>query len=120
VPPLVVPVPLHPNRLAERGFNQAELLATAVASELGWQLHNQLLIRQVDTVSQTRLNRSERLINLQGAFAVREPNRNVRQPIVLVDDVLTSGTTSEECTRVLQQAGYGPVMVITIATGKIA
>jgi predicted amidophosphoribosyltransferase len=141
-PPLVVPVPLHPNRLAERGFNQAELLATAVARELGWRLHNQLLIRQVDTVSQTRLNRSERLINLQGAFAVRESDRTVRQeminagcaaekqvresdrtvrqPIVLVDDVLTSGTTSEECARVLQQAGYGPVMVITIATGKIA
>lgn len=119
--PLVVPVPLHPNRLAERGFNQAELLAEVIARELGLELDTGILLRKKDTSSQTLLSRKERLVNLRGVFVVSDSAGQKIQgrPILLIDDVLTSGATCEECTRVLRCAGSGSVGVVTAASGRI-
>ena len=118
--PRVVPIPLHPNRLGERGFNQAELLAEVVARELRLELDSGLLVRCTDTPSQTRLTREERRLNLTGAFALGKAKTVAMpgRPILIVDDVLTTGATAEECARVLRGVNCGPIIVVTTATGK--
>ena len=113
-------MPLHPKRAFERGFNQAELLAEVVAQELNWEWGREVLMRVVHTPPQARLGRRERLSNIQsGVFRAQQPERVRGQPILLIDDVLTSGITCGECARVLQQAGSGPVQVATVATGRV-
>jgi ComF family protein len=118
--PLVVPVPLHPNRLGDRGFNQAKVLAEVVARELSLELDAGFLVRTADTPSQTGFSREERRINLADAFTAGKSVAAILGcPIVLVDDVLTTGSTCEACARLLLDWGSGPVVVVTIATGKL-
>lgn len=108
----LVPVPLHPERLAERGYNQAALLAKGMARALGCDTRLRALRRVRNSGKQSRLDRAQRLANLQGNIAVRHtpPAR-----VVLVDDVLTTGATLDQCARVLEQAGVSIVGMITIA-----
>lgn len=119
-PVVVIPVPLHPARQEERGFNQAELIARVVARELGLDFWPQGLERLRDTPSQTGLAVEERRSNLQGAFGVAASRRRLLRGrgVLLVDDVLTTGSTCSECVRVLQEAGSGPVWVATVAAGR--
>lgn len=115
---LIVPVPLHHRRRRERGFNQADLIAQNIFEVLKkdypdiW-LDNLSLQRIKFTKQQARLNRSQRLENLNGAFGWRGQNP-IGQNVILVDDVFTSGATMQECARVLKTAGaqkvYGVVM----------
>lgn len=106
-PVAVVPVPLHPRRLRERGFNPAALLATAVARELGSAVAPPtLLVRVRDTPSQTQLDRKARQANVAEAFGCR-PRRTVAQgSLLLVDDVATTGATLVAAARALRQAGF--------------
>ncbi len=114
---LILPVPLHANRLRERGFNQAELLARAVSERTGVPL-SRSLERQRDTPSQTRLSASERRRNVRNAFGLRG-DREVRGAItVLLDDVTTTGATIRECARVLLDAGAREVRSITVARAE--
>jgi ComF family protein len=112
---LIVPVPLHPKRLKQRGFNQAWLLAQAFP-ELN--LARELLIRVRHTVPQVQLNPKERRDNVTGAFAVAEPARAKGQNVLLVDDLFTTGATARECARVLRRAGAARVEVLTVARVK--
>lgn len=109
-----VPVPLHHVRWREREFNQAEVLAKLIAPKAGKPVWNSLK-RVRNTPTQTRLDRSERMENLRGAFVVRNPAQVKGRELVLVDDVFTTGSTVEECSRVLRKAGAKSVRVITIA-----
>jgi ComF family protein len=112
----LVPVPLHHVRFREREFNQAEELARQVAQPAGVPVMNALK-RIRYTTTQTKLVRSERMENLRGAFHVRQ-NADVKdRHLVLVDDVFTTGSTVEECSRVLLRAGAASVRVITVARG---
>lgn len=117
-PDLVLPVPLHPARLRRRGFNQALVIARAVFPQWRDQLKAELLIRQRPTIAQSRLNGQARRHNLGGAFAVTAPNLVRNAKILLVDDVLTTGTTVNECTRCLLAAGAASVEVFTLARAK--
>ncbi len=113
--PVLVPVPLHASRLRDRGFNQAELLAAAVARWLGWPLAGSALVRDRTTPPQAFLNRAERQHNLKGAFRA-PPLAGVRgRGIVLVDDVVTTGSTLHECARVLLAAGARRVDGLVVA-----
>ena len=112
----LVPVPLHHIRFREREFNQAAELATLVAHRCGLPVWNALK-RTRYTSTQTKLNRAERMENLRGAFRVRQTARVKDRHIVLVDDVFTTGSTVEECSRVLLRAGASSVRVITVARG---
>lgn len=112
---LIVPVPLHVKRLRWRGFNQAELLAKSLAAYTHWPYAPGLLKRTRHTTPQMSLRRSARLTNLQGAFAANESLVPSRQPLLLVDDVWTTGSTLKECTKVLKQHGATTVWAITLA-----
>ncbi len=111
-PDLLVPVPLHPRREAQRGFNQAEELAREVGRYLNTPARR-VLARVRDTPSQTELDEDERRRNVRGAFVVREPVRGLR--LVLVDDVVTTGSTLAECAAVLQAAGAAEVVGVALA-----
>ena len=101
---VIVPVPLHPTRQRERGFNQASLLAELLSVEISVP-SRPLLERVRYTTTQTALDRAERMENLRNAFRLRKTAnvRNLR--VLLIDDVLTTGSTLSECSRVLKRAG---------------
>lgn len=112
----LVPVPLHPLRERERGYNQARLLAERLARYADLPLAEPLRrIRRTET--QTHFTRRQRMRNLRGAFEMRH-NADVKgMRLVLVDDVLTTGSTLEECARVLKAAGAASVRALTAARG---
>ena len=113
----IVPVPLHPTRLRERGFNQALLLAHAFFPK-DRRVITSLLVRSRPTEPQTSFNGAARRTNLKNAFAVIKPQRLTGKKILLIDDVFTTGTTVNECARVLKKAGATEVMVLTLARVK--
>jgi ComF family protein len=118
-PVLVCPVPLWPGKRRTRGFNQAEelarILARARRPAASIQLDTVSLVRKRDTASQTGLTRQQRQANLRGAFAVAHPERVAGRTVLIVDDVMTTGTTAGECARVLLKAGAKEVFVATVA-----
>ncbi len=116
-PPLLIPVPLHKNRRSSRGFNQAELIARAAMKRLQrpLELGTDVLVRQRETVSQVGLSREERMANVHGAFRVTRRDRVKGRTVIVVDDVMTTGTTLSECARVLKQAGAERVWAATVA-----
>jgi len=117
----VVPVPLHARKQAQRGFNQAEMIARSALQQLSrpnpkrFDLCTGVLVRRRETGSQIGLTRHQRRENLRGAFAVSDPTRIVNRDILLIDDVYTTGTTASECARVLRRAGAARVWVATVA-----
>ena len=113
LPSLLVPVPLHPTRLRERGFNQATELARRVGRELGIRSDHRLCTRNRDTRPQSLLSPNARRLNLRNAFSVR--HRPGAGHVAIIDDVMTTGHTSNELARVLKQAGADQVEVWVIA-----
>lgn len=115
---LVIPVPLWTGKRQARGFNQAEALARTFLSfqtSASIQLETAILVRTRDTVSQTGLTRHQRRANVRGAFAVNQPEKVKGRSVLIVDDVMTTGTTAGECARVLRRAGAKEVFVATVA-----
>ncbi len=113
---IVVPVPLHPSRLRERGYNQAGLLAARLASTALLPVHPQILMRSRRTTSQVTTNdRAERLANMVGAFACTDPALVRGRSIFLVDDVCTTGATLSACANVLRKAGARSVTALVLA-----
>ena len=111
---LIVPVPLHAARQRERGFNQASLLAELLSAQTSIPC-KPLLKRIRYTTTQTALDRSERMKNLHNAFRLRK-NADVRGlRVLLIDDVLTTGSTLSECARILKRAGATSVHAATAA-----
>jgi len=113
----IVPVPLHPTKLREREFNQAERLAHHLGRATKIPVNTRLLRRVVPTRTQTWLSREERLENVRKAFAFRGAKALDGERIILVDDVFTTGATTGACARVLRQSGAGEVCVWTVARG---
>lgn len=109
---LLVPVPLHRRRLLQRGYDQAALLARALASAAGLRLELGLLRRVRATRRQVGLTEAQRMANVTGAFTVARPVPAA--PVVLLDDVLTTGATADACARALLAAGAGRVDVYTV------
>jgi competence protein ComFC len=111
---LIVPVPLHPARQRERGFNQAALLAELLTRHVSVQAR--LVLERIRcTTTQTAFDRVERMENLRGAFRLRR-NADVRNlRVLLVDDVLTTGSTLSECARILKRGGAHSAHAVTAA-----
>ncbi|MSU23764.1 MAG: ComF family protein [Opitutus sp.] len=116
---VLVPLPLHPRKLRERGFNQAALLATALARAVGGAARIEPLLRRVaDTATQTAFDRRTRMANLKNAFALaRGAAINPDLHYILVDDVFTTGSTLNSCARTLRRAGGLNLDVITFGHG---
>ena len=112
---VVVPVPLHVTRLAERGFNQSALLGKRLAHQLGAPLLPMALTRSRDTSQQAILGREARLANVADAFRSRQPDRVRGRMVLLVDDVRTTGATLEACEQVLLAAGAAGVVSAVVA-----
>lgn len=112
---LMVPVPLHPKRLRERGFNQAVILAREIAKRFSISLDYLTLRRRVFTEPQVSLGKERRTANVKGAFAVKNGKKVEGQKIILVDDVYTTGSTVKECAGALMQHGAAEVAVLTLA-----
>jgi len=110
----LVPVPLHPARRAWRGFDQAEMLCRALSEPLGLPVWTDALARVRETQPQTQVPGPLRRANVSGAFEARKAWRLKGASLILVDDVMTTGSTLEECARVLKYAGAASVYALTV------
>ncbi len=112
---VVVPVPLHPARLRERGYNQAELIARPIARRLRLKLGPYLLARTKPRPDKLRLTQHERWTSVRGAYETRAGVRVDNLHVLLVDDVMTTGATLDACSRALRKAGAVSVTALTVA-----
>ena len=112
-PDLIVPVPSHPRRMRERGYNQAELLARHIAIAVGIPISATAVARIVDTPRQVDLPASQRVRDIRGTFEAS--SEVLDQSILLIDDVMTTGSTLQECARALRAAGAARVDALTLA-----
>lgn len=114
---LLVPVPLHSTKERQREFNQSERLGRHLSKASGIPMDTKLLSRVIPTESQTRLDRKARQENMRNAFAMRKKRKLDGERILLLDDVLTTGATTNACARTLRKAGAASVCVWTVARG---
>jgi ComF family protein len=112
---MIVPVPLHPLKEREREFNQSARLARRVGAALGIPVRTELLRRIEPTRTQTQLSRPERNANVRGAFQARKGGGLKNAHVILIDDVLTTGSTTSACARALRREGASRVCVWTVA-----
>ncbi len=111
---VVVPVPLHWRRRLDRGFNQSELLARAVARRYGLRVTNAARRKRI-TTAQAGLSNAKRRANVAGAFQVVRPRAIAGRRVLLVDDVMTTGATAGACAAALRRAGASYVALLTLA-----
>lgn len=114
-PDLIVPVPLHPRKLKERGYNQSEHIAQGLGTVLNIEVDTNTLVRAVNTTSQTKKNRFARYENLDGAFTIKHPDKLQGKHVMLIDDIVTTGATLEACSIVLLKVAGLQISVATIA-----
>jgi ComF family protein len=114
---VIVPVPLHRKKLRRRGYNQSTLFAQGLASKSGIPVLEGNLIRVVDTETQTRKQRMDRIDNVSDAFQLKSPEAVQNKHCLLVDDVITTGATIESCAAVLLKEAGVRVSVAAIALG---
>ena len=112
---LIIPVPLHSSRERTRGFNQSEWFAMGLAESLGKQLCNDILIRSSQTSTQTNKTRIERWENVENCFIVKNQEKIENKHILLVDDVVTTGSTLESCALALTENTGANISILTLA-----
>jgi len=115
---VIVPVPLHRAKRAERGFNQSELLAKYISEKLDVPIDFKNLKRIKKTSVQNKLHRLQRQQNIKDAFIVKNSNAFKDRVVLLVDDILTTGATADECSKMILENGANKVFVLSIATGR--
>lgn len=111
----VIPVPIHQARRIERGFNQAEELASRFCDKIHVPLDLDVLYKKTDTKHQANLPQDMRAVNLKGVFAVKNSSRVIGKRILLVDDVFTTGTTLNEAAKALKNSGALSICAYTLA-----
>ena len=116
-PDLIVPVPLHSKRLRQRGFNQSQLLGKVLEKKWGIRQEIGNLRRVRWTEPQTGLHADDRATNVAGAFAVGNPRRLEGKRVLLVDDVLTTGSTLRACAQALHEIGAAAIFAVTVSRG---
>ncbi|WP_198013833.1 ComF family protein [Desulforegula conservatrix] len=123
-PSIILPVPLHDEKLRQRGYNQAALIAESICLASNGPAHGPLefyldiLERTVNTRTQAGLHKKERIANVKNAFRVKVPEKIVGRHVILVDDVFTTGATVSACAKALKRAGASRVSVYTFARVK--
>lgn len=112
---LIIPVPLHPDRLSQRGFNQSFLLSTIIGREAGINVSDKILERVVYTESQVSLSRLERMLNVKNAFRASGEDKIKDRSILIVDDIMTTGATLNECSRAIRIYNPKNIYCLTLA-----
>lgn len=119
LPDAFIPVPLHPKKLHLRGYNQSQLLSSGISNFLNVPTQRNVLVRNVNTKTQTKKGKYDRWDNVEDIFTVKNVQRWKNKHLCIVDDVITTGSTLESCVRALQQSIPGvQVSVISLATAK--
>ena len=111
----IVPVPISKKRLKERGYNQSELIAKEIAYNSELKLETASLFKTKNIIEQSKLNKEERLKNIQGVYKLTNMEKLYKKKILLVDDIYTTGSTVNECARVLRKAQPRNIGVFTLA-----
>lgn len=111
----ICPVPLHPRKERKRGYNQSYHIAKGLSQSLGIPVNRDNLYRETHTATQTRKSRWERWQNVEGIFAVREPELFANKHLILVDDVITTGATIEACAAAILKQCEAKISVLTLA-----
>lgn len=114
----IIPVPLHPKKLKIRGYNQSEIIAHAIAEDTHLPVMTENLVRQYANETQTRKSRFARWLNVKTVFAVTEPENLKNKHILLVDDVITTGSTAEACVTQLEKIEGVRVSLFTLAIAQ--
>lgn len=112
---MIIPVPLHAERLYQRGFNQSLLLSEIIGRECRLDVRDDILKRIRYTESQINFSKFDRIINVKNAFYIENNKSVINKKILIVDDIMTTGATLNECSRILKQAGAKEVYCITVA-----
>lgn len=115
---MIIPVPLHSSRQKQRGYNQAELIAECVSKLLRIPNVANNLVKISESISQSVLSRNDRLSNVEGLFKVINAEFIYKKNILIVDDIITTGSTINQCSKVLKQAGASSVVAGVIATTR--
>lgn len=111
----IVPVPISNKRLKQRGYNQSLLIAKEINKYLKVNLNYKSLVKNVHVIQQSKLNKEDRLKNIQGVYKLNNKEILESSNILLIDDIYTTGSTVNECSRVLKSANVNKVGVLTIA-----
>jgi len=112
---LLIPIPLHFRRQCQRGYNQSELLAKQIAKKAIFDTDTRTLQRCRHTANQAALSAKDRWTNIYSAFTIKSPEKIKNKKILLVDDLLTTGSTASEAAKTLKEAGAKEVSVLTLA-----
>lgn len=112
---IIIPVPLHLKKKLERGYNQTELIAKRLSKDLQINVNINLLKKVIDTKKQSTLTKKERRRNVENAFKIENHKNIAGKKVILFDDIYTTGSTVNECSRVLKNAGAKEVAILTIA-----
>ena len=113
---VLVPVPLHPQRYKQRGYNQAEEIAKGIVlTNSQWEINNNLIKRQFHENSQTKKGKKERGIILTDSFITGQLKLPSDTPLFLIDDVITTGSTAAACTNILKTSGYSNISILSLA-----
>lgn len=112
---IIIPVPIHKSRKAQRGYNQTQLIASKLAEYIDIEFCNNVLVKNKNTIAQSKLNRKKRIENIKGAFDILNLEKVQGKNVLLFDDIYTTGSTANECSRVLKTARAKTVGILTIA-----
>lgn len=112
---IIIPVPIHYNRKVTRGYNQSDLIAKEIARKLNIQYEGKVLFKKVNNRPQSTKNKQERMNNVKGVYYTKNEYKILNQKILLLDDIFTTGSTVNECSKILKIAGVKTVDAITIA-----
>lgn len=111
----IIPAPINKKRNKQRGYNQSYLLSKEIAKSIGITLESNCLYKTKNIIEQSKLNKEERQRNIQGAYELIHPERLKNKKILLLDDIYTTGSTANECCKVLSTANPKEIDVFTIA-----
>ncbi len=114
---MIVPVPIHKDRLNQRGFNQTEKIGKHLSKKMGIPVNGKILIREKQTHTQRALSSEERVQNMEGAFSLYDKHsydKTKGKRIILLDDIYTTGATVNACAKILKDAGAEKIYVLTL------
>ena len=112
---IIIPVPISKKRNRQRGYNQSDLIAKEISKYTNLKYENKCIIKQKDTIEQSKLDKEQRKINVKNAYRIMDKEKIVNKKVILLDDIYTTGNTVNECAKMLKQAGANNIGILTIA-----